>query len=157
MPAPGTNATDVTTDPQTVVVAFLDALAASDLDRAMALLADDVEYVNVGLPAVHGRQRVASAFKGLLRPAVSFEVCNHAIAADGAVVLTERTDAISVGPFRTQFWVCGRFEVHDGRITLWRDAFDMVDITRSIVRGLVGIVAPGARPTMPPPTAAPGR
>jgi limonene-1,2-epoxide hydrolase len=148
---------NVTTDPQTVVVDFLDALAASELDPAMDLLAEDVEYVNVGLPAVHGRRRVAAAFRGLRRPAVSFEVCVHAIAVHGTTVLTERTDVIAVGPFRTQFWVWGRFEVHDGRITLWRDSFDVVDITRATVRGLVGIVVPGTRPTLPAPTDAPGR
>ena len=46
-------------------------------------------------------------------------------AVNGASVLTERTDVLVIGPVRMQFWVCGVFEVHNGRITLWRDYFDL--------------------------------
>ena len=59
---------------------------------------------------------------------------------------------------RAQFWVCGRFDVHDGKITLWRDAFDFVDIARGTLRGLVAMALPSLKPK--PPTsldAAPGR
>ena len=55
---------------------------------------------------------------------MGFEVKIHRIAAEGNAVLTERTDAMVFGPLRLQFWVCGVFEVHAGRITLWRDYFD---------------------------------
>ena len=81
----------------------------------------------------------------------------HSISADGPVVLTERTDVIILGPFRSQFWVWGRFDVHDGRITLWRDSFDFLDVVRAIVRGLVGIVVPALRPGPPGPDDPPGR
>ena len=144
-------------DPQAVAEAFMEALAASDLDRAVSFLADDVVYSNVGLPTIRGRDRVAKALGGLDRPAAAFEVYLHAISADGPVVLTERTDVIVLGPFRAQFWVWGRFDVHDGRITLWRDSFDFVDITRATVRGLVGIALPALRPAAPGPDDAPGR
>ncbi len=70
----------------------------------------------------------------------------HRIAVNGSSVLTERTDALVFGPVRLQFWVCGVFEVTDGRITLWRDYFDMFDITKAIARGVVGAVIPGAAP-----------
>jgi limonene-1,2-epoxide hydrolase len=41
-----------------------------------------------------------------------------------------------------QFWVWGRFEVHDGRITLWRDSFDFLDIARGTLRGVVSMLVP---------------
>jgi limonene-1,2-epoxide hydrolase len=44
--------------------------------------------------------------------------------------MTERTDSIIIGRFRAEFWVCGVFEVHDGKITLWRDYFDVMVRTR---------------------------
>ncbi len=69
-------------------------------------------------------------FKGLQRPSFGFEVKIHRIAVNGPVVLTERTDVLRLGPVRLQFWVCGVFEVKDGRITLWRDYFDMYDMTK---------------------------
>jgi len=72
-------------------------------------------------------------------------VKNHRIASGGATVLTERTDSVIVGPFTAHFWVCGIFEVHDGRITLWRDYFDVMDLIKGTVRGLIGIAIPSLR------------
>ena len=145
------------TDPQAVAEAFLEALAASDLERAMGYMTDDVVYTNVGLPTIRGRNRVAKALRSLDRPSTGFEVYLHAISADGPVVLTERTDVLVLGPFRVQFWVWGRFEVHDGRITLWRDSFDFLDVTKGFVRGLLAILIPKLRPEPPGPNDAPGR
>lgn len=147
----------IATTEQALVESFLDALATSELDRAMALLAEDVVYSNVGLPTIRGRRNVTKALGGLARPAVGFEVCMHSISADGHVVLTERTDVITFGRFRSQFWVWGRFDVEDGLITLWRDSFDFVDVTRAMVRGLVGALVPGLRPAMPGAADTPGR
>jgi limonene-1,2-epoxide hydrolase len=158
LPAPArVDAADLA-DPQTVVEAFLAALAASDIETATALIDDDIVYANVGLPTVRGREEMDRVFALLGRRGVGFEVYLHAVSADGPVVLTERTDAIVTGPMRTQFWVWGRFEVHDGRITLWRDSFDFVDVLRGTLRGLVGAVVPGVRPAPPSgPAVAPGR
>lgn len=133
------------------------ALADDDLDLAMSLLATDVVYTNVGLPTIRGRERVRSAFQGLTRPNVSFEVYLHSISADGPVVLTERTDVIVLGRFRFQFWVWGRFDVDNGQITLWRDSFDFLDMTRATVRAVVGAVLRSVRPAPPQPGDAPGR
>ena len=50
---------------------------------------------------------------------------------------------------RLQFWVCGTFEVHGGKITLWRDYFDLFDFfVKAPLRGLAGAVVPSLRPTM---------
>ncbi len=98
---------------------------------------DNLVYENVGLPTIHGRHRAMQAVPPDGGPR-RFEVKIHRIAADGAAVLTERTDALIFGPLRLQFWVCGVFEVHDGRITLWRDYFDFFDMLKATVRGLAG-------------------
>ena len=123
---------------------FLYALQDSDLDAAGPLLAEDLVYQNVGLPTIHGRKRAMKLFSSL-GGASAFEVKIHRIAADGAAVLTERTDALIFGPLRLQFWVCGVFEVHDGEITLWRDYFDFFDMIKATLRGLAGLVVPALR------------
>jgi limonene-1,2-epoxide hydrolase len=146
------------TEPQAIVEAFLGALAAADFTTAGDLLDEHVVYVNVGMPTVRGRRRTVQVLRPLARPGLSFEVYLHAIAANGASVLTDRTDVLVFGRCRFQFWVTGRFDVRDGRITLWRDSFDYVDILRAIVRGLVGAVVPALRPKAPgSPEIAPGR
>ncbi len=96
---------------------------------------------------MRGRERIVKLFRrGQGR--VGFEVKIHRIAAEGNAVLTERTDAMIFGPLRLQFWVCGVFEVHAGRITLWRDYFDMFDFAKATLRGMVATVFPSLRPSL---------
>lgn len=156
LPSPATDDTRPS-DPQAVTEAFLAALTELDFETAGTYLAEDAVYVNVGLPTVRGRAKIVKTLGSMDRPDLGFEVYLHAIAADGPTVLTERTDAVVVGKMRTQFWVAGRFDVHDGQITLWRDAFDYVDVVRAVVRGLVGAVIPSLRPTAPQGHVPPGR
>ena len=129
------------------VEVLLSALQAQDIDGAGAVLDENLVYENVGFPTIRGRARAMKLFRGMEGRA-RFEVKTHRIAVNGATVLTERTDALVFGPVRLQFWVCGVFEVHDGRITLWRDYFDMFDFSKAIVRGLAGAVIPALRPTL---------
>lgn len=138
--------------PEAVVERFLDRLRAADIDGAMDLLAVNVEYENKGLPTVRGRERVRRLFHALNRAGTGFEAHLHLIFADGGSVLTERTDALTWGRLRAQFWVCGRFDVRDGEIVVWRDYFDHLTILAATVRGLLGIVVPAAR-ARPPVTA----
>ncbi len=129
------------------VETFLDALADDDLDTASAALAEDLVYQNVGLPTIYGRSAAIGLFRKMSGRA-AFDVKIHRIAADGAAVLTERTDVLSWGPLRLQFWVCGVFEVHNGRITLWRDYFDFFDMFKATLRAVAATVFPALRPTL---------
>jgi limonene-1,2-epoxide hydrolase len=56
--------------------------------------------------------------------------------------MKERTDSVIIGRFRADFWVCGVFDVHDGKITLWRDYFDVMDLVKGTFRGLLALVFP---------------
>lgn len=137
--------------PGAVARQFLELLQAEELDRALSLLDDAVEYCNVSLPTIRGRSSVERLFRPLLGR-VGFRVHFHSVATDGTdagVVLTERTDALVFGPVVAQFWVYGRFEVCDGRITLWRDSFDWRDLIVGALRGVVGLVLPPLRRTWP--------
>jgi limonene-1,2-epoxide hydrolase len=137
-------------EPTQVVEQFLSRLAAGEIDPAVDLLATDVEYSNVSLPTVRGRERVRRlAHMTLGRPGAGFEVYNHAISAAGGSVLTERTDVMKMGRLRIQFWVCGRFDVINGEIVLWRDRFDWMNYTAATLRGLVGVLVPAARAKPP--------
>lgn len=148
--------TDQPTDQRTIssqidnahtVEVLLAALQDQDIDAAGAVLDEHLVYQNVGFPTIRGRARAMKLFRGMEGRA-GFEVKTHRIAVNGSTVLTERTDALVFGRVRLQFWVCGVFEVKDGRITLWRDYFDMFDFTKALARGVVGAVVPALRPTL---------
>ncbi len=126
------------------VEGFLNALQDEDFEAADAALDDNLIYENVGLPTIRGRARAMNLFRRMEGRA-AFEVKIHRIAGDGAAVLTERTDALIFGPLRLQFWICGVFEVHNGKITLWRDYFDFFDMFKGTARGLAALVVPSLR------------
>jgi limonene-1,2-epoxide hydrolase len=138
------------TSPVALVRQFLDQLAAGDLDAAVSLLAEDVDYINVSTPTIHGRERVRKVLGAAMGlSGAGFEVYFHSISAEDGVVLTERTDVLTLGPWRAQFWVCGRFEVRGGEIVLWKDYFDWVNFTLALLRGLVGAIIPAMRAKPP--------
>jgi limonene-1,2-epoxide hydrolase len=137
------------TAPTAVVESFLNLLAAADLEGALQLVAADIEYENVSLPTVHGRERMRRLFSAAYERGGGFEAYLHAISADGPTVLTERTDVLKLGQLRVQLWVCGRFDVRDGQIVLWRDYFDWLNVAGATVRGLLGTVVPALRAEPP--------
>lgn len=126
----------------TTVRDFLSALEDLDIDRAVALLAPDVRYQNVSLPAAHGVDAVRKQLAFLSKYCTGFEAQLHTIAATGSNVMTERTDILRRGKFEAEFWVCGVFEVRDGRIVSWRDYFDWANILASLARGGVRALLP---------------
>ncbi|MFW0784576.1 limonene-1,2-epoxide hydrolase family protein [Gordonia sp. CPCC 206044] len=135
--------------PIEIVTGFLDDLARGDLDRALEAVDDHIAYTNVSLPTVNGKHKVAKIFAPISRPSLGFNYQMINVAADGPVVITERIDELRVGRLVAQFWVCGRFEVRDARITVWRDYFDYFDMTKALLRGVVGAVIPAASKPLP--------
>jgi limonene-1,2-epoxide hydrolase len=131
------------TDPIQVVESFLQALEAKDVERALALMADDVVYQNVPFPADRGKSAVARTLRSFQKVFTDFHVEIRNIAARGDTVLTERVDVLSGPLLYLDIWVCGTFEVKDGRITLWRDYFDLAEcagkVLASPVRKLLGL------------------
>jgi len=131
------------------VRAFLAALEDFDIDLALTYVAPGIVYQNVPLPPARGAAAVAKQLRAMARYATGFEARIHHIAAesDGIrdTVLTERTDVLISGRLKAEFWVCGTFEVHDGKITLWRDYFDWTTILVASLRGLGGLLPRGRR------------
>ena len=144
--------TSTRTDPDVVVRMFLDALASGSTSAAADLLTEDAWWANIGLPTMRGKREVVGAIATMHRY-LRFGVRTHHLAvaapadptdpASPHVVLTERTDSLGVGPFRCDFWVCGRLEIRDGRVCGWQDYFSKADLGRGAVRGVLRMITGG--------------
>lgn len=129
-----------------IVERFLNALMQQDHVTISELLHPEIVYTNVSLPTFKGGKRVAGLIKLALSSARKLKVKNHQLVAKENIVLTERTDILEIGPLHVGFWVCGTFEVEDGKIILWRDYFDWLNVSKGLIRGFFGIGIKALRP-----------
>ena len=107
-----------------VVTAFIDHLNAMRMEDAFALLADDIVYHNIPMKPVTGPAAVKAVFAQI--PFTAVEFITHHSAEHDHTVLNERTDRFRLADGRwIEIRVMGVFEVLDGRITAWRDYFDL--------------------------------
>lgn len=118
--------------PVETVDAFLKVAAQRDYDAALPMLAEDVEYQNMMLPAVRGREAVRETLEGLLALCTGSEWIAHRTLSDGGLVMNERTDRFEMNGVWTDLPVMGCFEVRDGLITLWRDYFDLQTVMKAM-------------------------
>jgi limonene-1,2-epoxide hydrolase len=127
------------TGPASTVEEFLTLLEQQQAEAACALLSPDVEWRNTGMPTFRGA-KVAGMLRDMERRSIGFRVDLHHVAANGDVVLTERTDHLTYRRVHTSFWVCGTFRVEEGLITLWDDHFSPGNLLLAGVRGVLGAV-----------------
>jgi limonene-1,2-epoxide hydrolase len=118
--------------PQQTVEAFIRQWNACDIDAMLALCAEGIVYHNIPMEPVVGIAQMRAMVEGFLGDIAKCDWQTHAIAANGNAVLTERTDIFHFKDGRkAAIRVMGTFEVDDtGRITAWRDYFDMLEFQR---------------------------
>jgi limonene-1,2-epoxide hydrolase len=114
-----------------LVLAFIDAWNRMDWDAVVDMFSDDVIYHNIPMERIEGKE-AARAFITSMKPeAVDWEVLS--IAENGNKVLTERVDAFRLPGGKTlSIPVMGTFEIDGGKITAWRDYFDLATFTRQM-------------------------
>ncbi|MEE8244284.1 MAG: limonene-1,2-epoxide hydrolase family protein [Pseudomonadales bacterium] len=108
-----------------LILRMIDGFNKIDLDAIVACFADDAIYDNVPMAAVQGTDAIRATLQGFMGAAseVQWDIVN--IVADDGVVLTERVDKFKINDQWIELRVMGAFEVADGKITAWRDYFDM--------------------------------
>ena len=105
---------------------LIGAFNANDVDRVLGFFAADAVYHNVPVLPVTGTAAIRAVLVGFMGMASEIDwVVRHLAETMGGVVLTERVDRFLVRGRWIELPVMGAFEVHDGRITAWRDYFDM--------------------------------
>ena len=111
--------------PADIVTTFIQAIEAKDIDQAIALTSPDVSYENMPIDPIVGHDGMRATLEMFLSPAssVEWQILNQWQVGD--TVINERLDRFEIGSGWLELPIAGVFRVADGKITLWRDYFDM--------------------------------
>jgi limonene-1,2-epoxide hydrolase len=116
--------------PQAIVEDFIGKWNAMDVPGALAMMAEDAVWDNIPMGPAKGMAEIQGVM-AQFPPAEGIEFVTHHIAANGHVVLTERTDKFLIGGKWRSLRVMGTFEINAaGQIQHWRDYFDMAEMQR---------------------------
>jgi limonene-1,2-epoxide hydrolase len=113
---------------------FMARIVRMDLDGACELVSDDVEYDNVPMAKVYGPDGIKGILGAMVGMLDEVDWVIHRQVAGDTIVMNERTDRFGKDGKWADLPVAGVFEVHDGRITLWRDYFDMTTMTNELAK-----------------------
>lgn len=118
--------------PTETVATFIDHWNSGDMEAMFAMCADDIVWHNIPMEPISGKAAMREAVAGFMANVESCAWETHAIASNGTVVLTERTDGFTLtGGKQAAIRLMGIFELNDdGLITAWRDYFDMAEFQR---------------------------
>jgi limonene-1,2-epoxide hydrolase len=124
-----------TNEPIEVVRRFCAAWSDGDIGALLEYFADDAVCHNIPVAPVTGRDAIRTTIEGFTAGVdqIEFKVTN--IAASGNVVLTERVDVFVTGERSIELPVMGTFEIVDGRISAWRDYFDLNQFMSQVAAG----------------------
>lgn len=118
--------------PIDVVKAFLSAMEKKDYDTGLKLVSEDCEYTNLPMGTARGPQGIRETLEPFFAPILENEFRLIRTAAEGPVVFVERLDRHRAAHGWFELPVAGVLEVHNGKITVWREYFDLATIQKGL-------------------------
>ncbi|HEY2427381.1 MAG TPA: limonene-1,2-epoxide hydrolase family protein [Acidimicrobiales bacterium] len=115
-----------------VVADFIAAIEKGDIDAALGYMATDAEYDNVPMSKAIGHDEIRATLAMFVGPdnPGQFEILRQA--ATGNIVMNERIDRLQMNGKAIEVQVAGVWQVDGDKITLWRDYFDMGQVTSQL-------------------------
>jgi limonene-1,2-epoxide hydrolase len=115
-----------------LVTEFCQSWTRKNVDEILNYMTDDCFYHNIPMEPCVGKAAIRKFLEPFLKDAQSanFEI-NHTTSA-GNVVMNERIDRFVMGPKTLELPVAGVFEIQNGKISAWRDYFDLATFTKQM-------------------------
>lgn len=106
---------------------FVDAWEARDIEKILGFFTDDAVYTNIPMgPPNEGIAAIREFIEGFLSMVSDIKfVVHHQVEGENGIVMNERTDTITMNGKSIALPVMGIFEFRNGKISAWRDYFDM--------------------------------
>jgi limonene-1,2-epoxide hydrolase len=109
-----------------IVADFCKAWSRMNLDEILDFMTDDAVYHNIPMAPAKGKTAIRAVVEGFLKMADAIDFKIGHTASTGNVVMNERVDSfVYKGGKKGSVPVVGVFEVTGGKISAWRDYFDM--------------------------------
>lgn len=127
-------ASSASTADEEIILQFMTALTTNDAAKLIEYFADDTMYQNMPLPPAYGRDAVEQTLAGLFTVMSIDAVETFHIGSSNGLVYAERVDvlrALSTGK-SYPLPILGVFQVADGKITGWRDYFDLREFEEAV-------------------------
>jgi limonene-1,2-epoxide hydrolase len=120
------------TEAEKIVGDFCKAFERKNIDEIMGFFTDDAVYHNMPMEPAKGKPAIKQTINSFLPGSdrIEFKILHSA--SNGNIVFNERIDMIDMGEKRVELPVAGMFEVRGGKITLWRDYFDLQTFTKQM-------------------------
>lgn len=122
---------------ESVVRSFMDTWPRSDIDEMMAFFSDDAVYADGPRGTYRGAEAIKKELLSTLEivPSTTADVKN--LVASGGLVVVERVDVFEMAGKTFEVEIAGVFDVNDsGRITGWRDYYDMRSLEERVAAAL---------------------
>ena len=120
------------TDAEKVVTEFCNAWPRKNIDELLAFFSDDAVYHNIPMEPARGKAAIKAVINSFLPMSKSIEFKILHTTTAGNVVMNERIDMFDTGSKKISLPVAGVFEVNNGKISAWRDYFDMQMYTKQM-------------------------
>jgi limonene-1,2-epoxide hydrolase len=109
-----------------IVLSCLKACDGKQMEHLLSFFSQDCVYHNIPMDPVTGPEAVRAVLNAFQQISDRWDWEVHHIAESSTgVVLTERTDRVYAGGQWLEFPTMGAFEIKNGKITHWRDYFDL--------------------------------
>jgi limonene-1,2-epoxide hydrolase len=120
------------TEAEKIVADFCQAFERRNIDEIMGFFTDDAVYHNMPMEPAKGKDAIRTTINSFLPGSDKIEFKILHTASNNNIVFNERIDMIDIGEKRIELPVAGMFEVRGGKITLWRDYFDLQSYTKQM-------------------------
>ena len=117
-----------------LVTQFIDSWSEKNVDKMLEYFTEDALYINIPIdPPNRGKAEIRAFIQGFIGDveAMEFVILHQAETADG-LVLNERVDRFLINGKWSELPVMGIFQVRDGKISHWRDYFDMAQFSAQL-------------------------
>lgn len=115
-----------------VIRTFCEAWSRRDPDELAEFFTADGVYHNMPIQPVKGQDKVRVFIQNFLANWTDTDWVILSMAEAGGVVFCERIDKTKTTAGDVDLPCVGVFEMHEGKIRVWRDYFDMGTFTRAM-------------------------